>query len=138
MSPECEWSVDVVRGIVRGGQLLFHPRLEIQPCSASGHSVCRAPCWRSLCLARRRAPPPPPSPPQSDSDLTAVRLGVAIDARAANGAPRLVRAIVPRAGAAGMTADEAARDHLAALTPLWLTSQRPADLATRGVQRLRN
>jgi hypothetical protein len=26
MIPECEWSVDVARGIVRGGQLLFHPR----------------------------------------------------------------------------------------------------------------
>ncbi|MGH2901621.1 MAG: hypothetical protein ACRDMZ_23300, partial [Solirubrobacteraceae bacterium] len=45
---------------------------------------------------------------------------------------------MPRPGAAGMTADEAARDHLAALTPLWLPTQRPADLATRGVQRLRN
>src|ERR1043165_5843570 len=84
------------------------------------------------------APPPPPSQPQSASDLAAVRLGVVIDARAASGAPRLIRAIVPRPGAAGMTADEAARDHLAALTPLWLPTQRPADLATRGVQRLRN
>ncbi|HSR99934.1 MAG TPA: M36 family metallopeptidase [Kofleriaceae bacterium] len=84
------------------------------------------------------APPPPPSQPQADSDLAAVRLGVAIDARAPNGAPRLIRAIVPRPGATGMTADEAARDHLTALTPLWLPTQRPADLSTRGVQRLRN
>jgi hypothetical protein len=88
------------------------------------------------------SPPPPAGPaptrPQSDSDLTAVRLGVAVDARTANGAPRLVRAIVPRAGGTGMTPDQAARDHLAALTPLWLASQRPAELKTQSVQTLRN
>jgi large repetitive protein len=83
-------------------------------------------------------PPPQPTKPQPDSDLTAVRLGVTIDARAANGAPRLIRAIVPRTAAAGMTADQAARDHLTALQPLWLPTQQPAQLTTRAVQKLRN
>ena len=89
------------------------------------------------------APPPvgpgaQPTPPQTSLDQSAVALGVAIDARDDAGAPRLVRAIVPRAGAAGMTAEDAARDHVAALTPLWLSNRRAADLAVQGVQKLRN
>ncbi|HEY0987226.1 MAG TPA: M36 family metallopeptidase, partial [Kofleriaceae bacterium] len=70
--------------------------------------------------------------------MTAVRLGVTIDARATNGAPRLIRAIVPRAAGAGMTPDQAARDHLTALRSLWLPNQQPAALTTRSVQQLRN
>src|SRR5262245_52517481 len=85
-------------------------------------------------------PPTDPSPPkvQPSTDLTAVSLGVTIDARDERGAPRLIRAIVPRQALAGMTADDAARDHLAALKPLYLQNQRAADLATQSTQRLRD
>jgi hypothetical protein len=82
--------------------------------------------------------PPEPGQPQLDVDLLAVRLGVTIDARSDRGAPRLVRAVVPRAGLAGMSPEQAARDHLDALRPLWLAEQRAADLSSRGVQPLRN
>jgi hypothetical protein len=81
---------------------------------------------------------PTPTSPPVDSDVTAVQLGVAIDARASDGAPRLVRAVIPRVAKAGMTPDQAARDHLAALAPLWLSHQRPAALTTHSVQQLRN
>jgi len=86
------------------------------------------------------APPvdPPPPGPRAGADRTAVSLGVTIDARDDAGAPRLIRAIVPRAGAPGTTAEQAARDHLAALAPLWVSQQRAADLTTHSVQRLRN
>src|SRR5262249_46564192 len=47
--------------------------------------------------------------------------------------------IVPRrTSVAGMPADQAARDHLAALTPLWMQQQKPADLAAIETQPLRN
>jgi hypothetical protein len=75
---------------------------------------------------------------QPTTDLTAVSLGVTIDARDERGAPRLIRAIVPRKAAVGMTADEAARDHLAALKPLYLQHQRPSDLKTTSEQKMRN
>jgi large repetitive protein len=81
---------------------------------------------------------PDPSKVQPTVDLTAVSLGVTIDSRDERGAPRLIRAIVPRQAARGMTADEAARDHLAALKPLWLAHQRASDLATHSTQRLRS
>jgi len=89
------------------------------------------------------SPPPPSSSPapvevQADADMMAVRLGVAIDARSSGGAPRLVRAVLPRPGGAAMTAEQAALDHVAALTPLWIAGQRPAELATHSVQQLRN
>src|SRR5215470_5122590 len=64
------------------------------------------------------APPPQPDPGptvvQPADDLAAVALGVAIDARDDQGAPRLVRAVLPRpapTGAASMTPDAAARAH---------------------------
>jgi large repetitive protein len=87
------------------------------------------------------APPPQPDPGtalvQPAADLAAVALGVAIDARDDRGAPRLVRAVLPRPAPAGMTPDAAARAHVAALAPLWIQHQQPSALATRGVQRLR-
>jgi hypothetical protein len=85
------------------------------------------------------SPPPPlaPTKQQSDPDRMAVGFGVTIDARTQDGAPRLIRAIVPRPGP-GMTPDQAARDHLTALRPLWLSNQRPADMTTHSVQKLRN
>src|SRR5215470_7498496 len=75
------------------------------------------------------APPPPdpgPSSVQPAIDRAAVALGVAIDARDDRGAPRLVRAVLPRpapAGSATMTPDAAAREHVAALAPLWIQHQ---------------
>src|ERR1044071_5013051 len=82
---------------------------------------------------------PPGMQPPNDIDRAAVAMGVTIDARDAFGSPRLIRAIVPRhSSVAGMTADQAARDHLAALTPLWLQQQqRPADLTPIETQTLR-
>jgi hypothetical protein len=96
-------------------------------------------------LASCSSPVPDPAPPDpgaalppGDVDQTAVALGVAVVARDAHGAPRLIRAIAPRAGLAGMPADRIARDHLAALTPLWMRNRQPAALATHSMQQLRN
>jgi hypothetical protein len=63
-----------------------------------------------------------------------------VDARdERTGAPRLVRAIVPRATLAkGMTPDQAAREHIAAIKSLWLSHREPAELASTSVQQLRN
>jgi len=93
--------------------------------------------FTATCSTSPPAPEPAPRV-QPAADLAAVALGVAIDARDDRGAPRLVRAVAPRPAALGRTADEAARDHLAALAPLWLSHQRPSELATRGIQRLGN
>jgi hypothetical protein len=89
------------------------------------------------------APPPDPVSPtdpsqQPSNDSVAVSLGVTVDARGAANEPRLVRAIVPRKALAGMTAEQSARDHLTALTPLWLKHQQPAGLKTQSTQTLRN
>jgi hypothetical protein len=96
--------------------------------------------FTATCSSPPPAAPVDPGPPkvQPTVDLTAVSLGVTVDARDERGAPRLVRAIVPRQAARGMTPDEAARDHLAALKPLWLSHQRASDLETHSTQRLRN
>ena len=90
------------------------------------------------------APPrsdPGPASVQPAVDRAAVALGVAIDARDDRGAPRLVRAVLPRptssAAPARMTLDAAAREHVAALAPLWIQHQQPSALANRGVQQLR-
>ncbi|HEU4729764.1 MAG TPA: M36 family metallopeptidase [Kofleriaceae bacterium] len=55
-----------------------------------------------------------------------------------SGAPRLLRTIVPRAGGPGMTPEAAARDHIAALAPLWVRQAQPMTLADSGTQKLRN
>jgi hypothetical protein len=55
-----------------------------------------------------------------------------------SGAPRLIRAIAPRTIPAGMTPEAAARDHVAALAPLWVRQARPMDLVDNGTQQLRN
>jgi hypothetical protein len=72
------------------------------------------------------------------TDMTAVALGVAIDASDEHGAPRLIRAVVPRSSALGMTPEQAAREHLSVLAPLWISHRRAADLTSHSVQRLRN
>jgi hypothetical protein len=71
-------------------------------------------------------------------DQIATGLGVSIMSTEATGAPRLIRSIVPRASAAGMTPEAAARDHVAALAPLWLQQAPGTTLADNGTQQLRN
>ncbi|MGH2899763.1 MAG: M36 family metallopeptidase, partial [Solirubrobacteraceae bacterium] len=51
---------------------------------------------------------------------------------------RLIRAITPRAGLRGATPEVAARDHVAALAPLWVQRATPMPLTETGTQRLRN
>ncbi|HEX3476731.1 MAG TPA: M36 family metallopeptidase [Kofleriaceae bacterium] len=76
--------------------------------------------------------------PGTSTERPEVSLGMTILARDAAGAPRLTRAIRPRPMAAGMTAPLAARDHLAALAPLWVDRAKPMALAELGTQELRN
>jgi hypothetical protein len=72
------------------------------------------------------------------TEQTAISLGMSIMSSDAAGAPRLMRAIVPRAGAAGMAPAQAARDHVSALAPLWVGQQAAMALTENGSQRLRN
>jgi hypothetical protein len=75
----------------------------------------------------------------STTDQMATGLGVAILSSDAAGAPRLIRAVVPRApSAAGMAPAAAARDHVAALSQLWVRQGQPMALAENGTQQLRN
>ena len=59
------------------------------------------------------------------NDQNATSLGVSIMSSDANGAPRLIRAIVPRAVVAGTAPEAAARDHINALASLWVGQARP-------------
>jgi Zn-dependent metalloprotease len=79
----------------------------------------------------------PTRTPQSN-EMAAVSLGVTIVSKNDRGAPRLVRAVIPRPAKQGATVEDAARDHLAALKSLYLTRQQPADLVTAGTQKLRD
>ena len=65
-------------------------------------------------------------------------MGMSVMSADSFGTPRLIRAIVPRPAAAGMTAEVAARDHIAALAPLWVQQAKPMALAENGIQPLRN
>src|SRR5262249_9478766 len=76
--------------------------------------------------------------PLTSREQAATGLGVSIMSSDAGGAPRLIRAIIPRAGGAGMTAEAAARDHVAALAPLWVQDAQPMGLVHNGTQQLRN
>ncbi|MDQ3233840.1 MAG: M36 family metallopeptidase, partial [Pseudobdellovibrionaceae bacterium] len=69
-------------------------------------------------------------------EKTAARFGVTIASSDKHGTPRLVRAIVPRKAAQGATPDQAAREHLATLAPLWMSGGQQADLISGGVQKL--
>src|SRR5216110_3369461 len=62
--------------------------------------------------------PPGPSSPVSILDQKATALGMSIMSQDA-GMPRLMRAIAPRAAAPGLAPAAAAREHVAALAPLW-------------------
>ena len=55
-----------------------------------------------------------------------------------SGAPRLIRSIVARPGGAGMSASAAARDHVAALSQLYVKQAPAMQLVENSVQQLRN
>lgn len=79
-----------------------------------------------------------PDRPSAPGEQTAVTLGMTILSRDGSGAPRLMRSIVPRVRPAGMTPQAAARDHVAALAPLWVGRAAPMALTELGTERLRN
>jgi hypothetical protein len=89
-------------------------------------------------------PPPTPPPPAGKgrpvtaAENLAVALGVTIMSSDASGAPRLMRSWKPRSSVAGMTPEAAARDHVAALKPLWVQKTTPMALVNSGTQLLRN
>ena len=76
--------------------------------------------------------------PGMTTDQAATNLGVTILSSDERGVPRLIRSIVPRAAIAGATPAVAARDHVAALAPLWVKRATPMPLVDTGVQELRN
>lgn len=77
-----------------------------------------------------------PDRPGAPGEPTAVALGMTVLSR--DGAPRLMRSIVPRVRPAGMTLQAAARDHVAALAPLWVGRAAPMAMTEFGTERLRN
>jgi large repetitive protein len=81
---------------------------------------------------------PGPDQPGITVDQAATNLGVTVMSSDERGVPRLIRAIVPRAGIRGAAPELVARDHVAALAPLWVQRATPMALVDRGVQRLRN
>ncbi|HSR98125.1 MAG TPA: M36 family metallopeptidase, partial [Kofleriaceae bacterium] len=90
------------------------------------------------------SPPSPPSsdpgsdPPGSPDEVSAATLGMTVLSCDASGAPRLLRSIVPRPRAAGVAPNAVARDHIAALAPLWVGRATPMALTDVGAQQLRN
>lgn len=91
------------------------------------------------------SPPPPEDPavpgkgrPVTPTEQLAVSLGMSIMSSDASGAPRLMRSMKPRASVAGFSPEVAARDHVAALAPLWVQNAHPMALASTGTQQLRN
>ncbi|MEO7736126.1 MAG: M36 family metallopeptidase, partial [Kofleriaceae bacterium] len=76
--------------------------------------------------------------PASPAEQTAVSLGMSIMSSNAGGSPRLMRAIVPRPGIAGMAPTQAARAHVSALAPLWVQRSQAMALKDNGTQQLRN
>ena len=98
----------------------------------------------AACAQGTPADPPQPDdpgqpPPGARSvDQLATDLGVAVLARDEHGAPRLIRAIVPRAGLSGATPELTARAHIAALAQLWVPGAPAMSLVETGSQQLRN
>jgi len=81
---------------------------------------------------------PVPGQQPTTTDQTATGLGVSVMATDALGAPRLIRAIVPRPASATMAPEAAAREHVAALAPLWGPQGRATELVDAGTTQLRN
>ena len=103
----------------------------------------------AACATDAGPPGPPPAGPAgparpgggvaAPASSAAVSLGMTVMASDASGTPRLVRALAPRAApVAGLPPEVTARDHLAALAPLWVQGAAPVALADAGTQRLRN
>lgn len=99
----------------------------------------------AACSTDAPQPPDPGNPglpgngsTTAPTDQTATGLGVAILSSDTAGAPRLVRTIVPRAAAVGMTAAGAARAHVTALKELYVGRNQVMGLVDAGTQSLRN
>ncbi|HMG23338.1 MAG TPA: M36 family metallopeptidase, partial [Kofleriaceae bacterium] len=112
-------------------------------------STALAAACAAACGGGTSSPPPPGNGSGSGSgsntddnpppaEISAVSLGVTIMSRDPQGAPRLLRSFRPRASLTGLGAEAAARDHVAALSSLWVPHAKSMALATTGVQRLRN
>lgn len=98
--------------------------------------------FAAACAAPPSQPGDPGDPgqasPVSPTEQNATSMGVSIMSADAQGRPRLIRAIVPRANVMGLSPQAAARDHITALAPLWVKQQRPTTLVDAGTQTLRN
>src|SRR6185503_114186 len=79
-----------------------------------------------------------PGRPVTTNEQTATGMGVSIMSADPSGAPRLIRTIVPRPGGAGMSASAAARDHVAALSQLYVKNAPAMTLVENSTQQLRN
>src|SRR5262245_35111215 len=98
--------------------------------------ACSSPSAPGSAAPNAPAPPAAGGAVTPGADVTPLSLGMTVLARDERGAPRLMRAIVPRRApaAVGLAAAAVARDHLAALAPLYLGGQRGADLTGGEVQ----
>jgi large repetitive protein len=76
--------------------------------------------------------------PVTTNEQKATGMGVSIMAADPSGAPRLIRSIAPRPGGAGMSATAAARDHVAAISELYIQQAPAMTLVESSVQPLRN
>lgn len=98
--------------------------------------------FAAACAAPPSQPGDPGDPGQASpvppTVQNATSMGVSIMSADALGRPRLIRAIVPRANAMGLSPQAAARDHVTALAPLWIKQARPTTLVDAGTQILRN
>src|SRR3954470_10994363 len=85
--------------------------------------------FAAACAAPPSQPGDPGDPGQASpvppTEQNATSMGVSVMSADAHGRPRLIRAIVPRATLTGLSPQTAARDHIAALAPLWLKQARP-------------
>ncbi len=79
-----------------------------------------------------------PDRPAEINEQTALSFGMSVMSSDASGAPRLMQAIKPRAGAPGMAAADAAAAHVMGLAPLWVQSGQPMSLKAGAAQPLRN
>ena len=102
--------------------------------------LCAVACTGGPLSTEPTGPPSGAGPdrPSAPGEQAAVTLGMTVLSRDGSGAPRLIRSIVPRVRPAGMTLQAAARDHVAALAPLWVGRAAPMALTELGTERLRN
>jgi MYXO-CTERM domain-containing protein len=104
--------------------------------------------WSCASQGDAPAPAPTPSPEAKapatlgatsrDTERASLALGVAPLAIEQGGAPRMLRAVGNQPAPVGLTAEAAARHHLARLAPLWLKGGKTADLELIESRKLRN